>query len=91
MYIVPVQCLVFVSFTDIGYTLCCWFLLHFLLFRQTYSVLHLIQYFHCFTDYGDDDLLVLLDHFKDTLEHHGVDVAEAELEWTALKKVLHDE
>ena len=41
--------------------------------------------------YGDDDLLVLLEHFQDPLEGVGVVVAEAELERTVLKKELHDD
>ena len=41
--------------------------------------------------YGDDDLVVILEHYKGTLEEANVDPAETELEWTALKKELYDE
>ena len=35
--------------------------------------------------------MVLLDHYKGLLEDANVDVAEAEMEFTALKKELFDE
>ncbi|XP_046565011.1 zinc finger protein 862-like [Haliotis rubra] len=40
-------------------------------------------------DFGDDCLMKLLDHFHDTLERKGVDLAAAEEEWTALKQALY--
>lgn len=42
--------------------------------------------FDIFEDYGDDDLKTILAHFKDVLADSGIDVAEAEMEWTILKK-----
>ena len=44
-----------------------------------------------FSVYGDDHLGILLGHFKGILEEANIDLTEAELEWTALKKELYDE
>ena len=44
-----------------------------------------------FSVYGDDHLGILLCHFKGILEEANIDLTEAELEWTALKKELYDE
>ncbi|KAH3802212.1 hypothetical protein DPMN_155885 [Dreissena polymorpha] len=39
-------------------------------------------------DYGDQELQVLLQHFSPTLVKAGVRPAEAEMEWTMLKKEI---
>ena len=42
-----------------------------------------------FSGYGDDDVTVILDHYKAVLQANGVDVSEAELEWNMLKKEIY--
>jgi hypothetical protein len=46
---------------------------------------------YIFGEFGDKDLQVLLDHFNDpVLNNAAIDVAEAEVEWTMMKKEICD-
>ncbi|XP_014662095.1 PREDICTED: zinc finger protein 862-like [Priapulus caudatus] len=41
-------------------------------------------------DHGDEDLRIILEHFKTVLGTASVDLVESELEWIILKKEIHD-
>ena len=46
---------------------------------------------YIFVEFGDKDLQVLLDHFNDlVLNKSAIDVVEAEIEWTMMKKEICD-
>ena len=44
-----------------------------------------------FSAFGDDELQTLIGHFSPTLQTAGVNLEEAELEWTLMKKEVYDE
>lgn len=46
--------------------------------------------FQTFSEFGDKELQVILDHFRTVLVDVGVDVEDAETEWTILKKEVLD-
>ena len=42
-----------------------------------------------FTDFGDDELVIILDHFQSVLSKAGVDPIMAETEWPLLKREMY--
>ena len=43
------------------------------------------------SDFGDDDIQLVVEHYNGVLVNAGVDVTLSEVEWTALKTRLYDE
>jgi len=45
---------------------------------------------HIISDFGDEDIRTLLDHFRTALDSADVVCGEIETEWTILKKEIRD-